>query len=312
MSDTNTGTDFQVQDVPDAVIASVLTKALPYLQRFAGKTFVIKYGGSVMEKEHLRNSFARDIVLLKAIGITPVVVHGGGPQIDQLLDRLNIKSRFVNGMRITDSETMDVVQMVLGGLVNKEIVHLISRNGGRAIGITGKDGDFIKARKLHGYDEIACAGGREIVDIGQVGEVESINTDILTMLDASDFIPVIAPVGVDDHGNSYNINADLVAGKLAEVLKAEKLILLTDTRGVLDEGGNTLTGLNIDDVRNLIDAGTIHGGMLPKVQCALNAVNSGVNNAHIIDGCVIHAVLLEIFTEQGVGTMIHSPSAQKQ
>lgn len=290
----------------NSTIANVLTKALPYLQRFAGQTFVIKYGGNAMESEELQNSFARDIVLLKAVGINPVVVHGGGPQIGQLLERLSIKSQFINGMRVTDSETMDVVQMVLGGLVNKEIVSLINRNGGRAIGITGKDGDFIWARKLTGFNEVASAGGREIVDIGQVGEVKSINTDILKMLENSDFIPVIAPIGVDEQGKSYNINADLVAGKLAEVLKAEKLILLTNTRGVLDNDGNTVTGLNVDDVRNLIDEGTIYGGMLPKIQCALDAVQSGVNGVHIVDGRVIHAVLLEIFTEQGVGTMIHS------
>lgn len=287
-------------------IVDVLTKALPYLQRFAGKTFVIKYGGNAMETEELQNSFARDIVLLKAVGIHPVVVHGGGPQIGQLLARLNIESHFVNGMRITDSETMDVVQMVLGGLVNKEIVSLINRNGGRAIGITGKDGDFIWAQKLRGYDQIASAGGREIVDIGQVGEVKSINTDILTMLEQSDFIPVIAPIGVDEQGNSYNINADLVAGKVAEVLGAEKLILLTNTKGILDQNGTTLSGLNRETVQTLINNGTICGGMLPKVQCALDAVSSGVNDTHIIDGRVEHAVLLEVFTEQGVGTMIHS------
>ncbi len=287
-------------------IASVLTEALPYLQRFAGKTFVIKYGGNAMESEELQNSFARDIVLLKAIGINPVVVHGGGPQIGQLLERLNIKSRFVNGMRVTTSETMDVVQMVLGGLVNKEIVSLINRNGGRAIGITGKDGDFIWARKLTQANDIASAGGNEIVDIGQVGEVKSINTDILTMLEKSDFIPVIAPIGVDEQGKSYNINADLVAGRLAEVLQAEKLILLTNTRGVLDGEGNTLTGLHIEDVQALIDDGTIYGGMLPKIHCALDAARSGVRGTHIIDGRVTHAVLLETFTELGIGTLIKS------
>ena len=290
----------------NADIARVLTEALPYLQRFAGKTFVIKYGGNAMESEELQNSFARDIVLLKAVGINPVVVHGGGPQIGQLLERLNIKTRFVDGMRVTDSETMDVVQMVLGGLVNKEIVNLINRNGGRAIGITGKDGDFIWAKKLQRHEDAAKAGGREIVDIGHVGEVKAINTDILSMLENSDFIPVIAPIGVDKDGKSYNINADLVAGKVAEVLKAEKLVLLTNTCGVLDNDGHTLTGLNIDDVNGLIDDGTIHGGMLPKIQCALDAVSSGVKSTHIIDGRVTHAVLLESFTEQGVGTLIKS------
>ncbi|MCL6269721.1 acetylglutamate kinase [Sansalvadorimonas sp. 2012CJ34-2] len=289
-------------------IAHILTEALPYLQRFASKTIVVKYGGNAMESEELQNSFARDIVLLKAVGINPVVVHGGGPQIGELLERLNIKTRFVDGMRVTDSETMDVVQMVLGGLVNKEIVSLINKNGGRAIGITGKDGDFIWAQKLHKISDsdTASAGGREIIDIGHVGEVKAINTDILTMLEKSDFIPVIAPIGVDDHGKSYNINADLVAGKVAEVLHAEKLILLTNTRGVLDDNGKTITGLNVEQVNELIKDGTIHGGMLPKIQCALDAVRSGVNAAHIIDGRVIHALLLEIFTEQGVGTLISS------
>ncbi len=295
----------QQQYAQNMATVDVLAKALPYLQRFAGKTFVIKYGGHAMESEQLQNSFARDIVLLKAVGIHPVIVHGGGPQIGQLLARLNITSRFIDGMRITDRETMDVVQMVLGGLVNKEIVSLINRNGGRAIGITGKDGDFIWAQKLHGYDEVASAGGREIVDIGQVGEVKSINTDILTMLEQSDFIPVIAPIGVDQQGMSYNINADLVAGKVAEVLGAEKLILLTNTAGILDHQGQTLTGLNTSDVQTLINDGVIHGGMLPKVRCALDAVRSGVNGAHIIDGRVAHALLLEVFTEQGMGSMIY-------
>ena len=287
-------------------IARILTEALPYLQRFAGKTFVIKYGGNAMESEELQNSFARDIVLLKAVGINPIVVHGGGPQIGELLDRLNIETHFVDGMRVTDSETMDVVQMVLGGLVNKEIVSLINRNGGRAIGITGKDGDFIWARKLKKTSEAAQPGGTEIIDIGHVGEVKAINTDILTMLKSSDFIPVIAPVGVDEEGSSYNINADLVAGKVAEVLHAEKLILLTNTPGVLDDTGKTLTNLNIGQVTQLIDNGIIHGGMLPKIQCALDAARSGVSAAHIIDGRVTHALLLEIFTGQGVGSLISS------
>ena len=287
-------------------IARILAEALPYLQRIAGKTVVVKYGGNAMESEDLQNSFARDIVLLKAVGINPVVIHGGGPQIGHLLERLNIKTRFVDGMRVTDSETMDVVQMVLGGLVNKEIVSLINKNGGRAIGITGKDGDFIWAQKLHKFSSNAEAGGREIVDIGHVGEVKAINTDILTMLENSDFIPVIAPIGVDHQGKSYNINADLVAGKVAEVLQAEKLILLTNTRGVLDDAGKTLTGLNVEQVNGLIEDGTIHGGMLPKIQCALDAVRSSVNTAHIIDGRVTHALLLELFTEQGVGTLINS------
>ncbi len=285
-------------------IASVLTEALPYLQRFAGKTFVIKYGGNAMENEALQNGFARDIVLLKAIGINPVVVHGGGPQIGDLLKRLNIQSRFVDGMRVTDSETMDVVQMVLGGLVNKEIVSLINRNGGKAIGLTGKDGDFIKARQLKIHRQTPEMQAREIIDIGLVGEVEAINTDIIQMLENSDFIPVIAPIGVDQQGKSYNINADLVAGKVAEVLNAEKLVLLTNTPGVLDQQGELLTGLTVNRVNSLIADGTIHGGMLPKIRCALDAVNNGARSAHIIDGRVKHAVLLEIFTERGVGSLI--------
>ncbi|GAA4648831.1 acetylglutamate kinase [Kistimonas scapharcae] len=285
-------------------IASVLTEALPYLQRFAGKTFVIKYGGNAMENESLQNGFARDIVLLKAIGINPVVVHGGGPQIGDLLKRLKIQSRFVDGMRVTDSETMDVVQMVLGGLVNKEIVSLINRNGGKAIGLTGKDGNFIKARQLKIHRQTPEMQAREIIDIGLVGEVEAINTDIIQMLKNSDFIPVIAPIGVDQHGKSYNINADLVAGKVAEVLNAEKLILLTNTPGVLNQQGELLTGLTVNRVNSLIADGTIHGGMLPKIRCALDAVKNGARSAHIIDGRVKHAVLLEIFTERGVGSLI--------
>lgn len=289
-------------------IATVLTEALPYLQRYAGKTVVVKYGGNAMESDELKNSFAQGVVLLKAVGINPVVVHGGGPQIGSMLERLNIESRFVQGMRVTDSNTMDVVQMVLGGLVNKEIVTLINNNGGRAIGVTGKDGRFIRARRLKVTQHTLEMTAREIIDIGQVGEVESIDTDIISMLQNSDFIPVVAPIGVDAEGASYNINADLVAGTLAEALEAEKLLLLTNTAGLLDKEGNLMTGLDTGQVESLIADGTIYGGMLPKIQCALNAVKQGVKTAHIIDGRVPHAVLLELLTDRGVGTLITGDS----
>ena len=289
-------------------IATVLTEALPYLQRYAQKTVVIKYGGNAMENDELKNSFAQGVVLLKAVGINPVVVHGGGPQIGSMLKRLNIESHFVQGMRVTDSKTMDVVQMVLGGLVNKEIVTLINNNGGRAVGITGKDGAFIRAKRLKVSEKTPEMTAREIIDIGQVGEVESIDTDIIDMLQGSDFIPVVAPIGVNDTGVSYNINADLVAGRLAEELSAEKLLLLTNTAGLLDKAGNLLTGLRSPQVESLINDGTIYGGMLPKIQCALNAVKKGVKTAHIIDGRVPHAVLLELLTDRGVGTLITGDS----
>ena len=279
--------------------AKILTESLPYIQRFTGKTFVIKFGGNAMTDPTLHESFARDVVLMKLVGMNPVVVHGGGPQIGQLLDRLDIETRFVNGMRVTDEHTMDVVEMVLGASVNKEIVASIHRNGGRAIGITGKDGQLIQARKLGGV-----WGGEDQPDIGQVGEVASIDTDILSMLSDSDYIPVIAPVAGSEDGSTYNINADLVAGKLAEVLRAEKLMLLTNVAGLLDADGKTLTGLSSDQVEALIQSDVIQGGMLPKVQCALDAVKSGVNSAHIIDGRVPHAALLEIFSDEGIGTLI--------
>ena len=286
--------------------ARILTEALPYIQRFAGTTVVIKYGGNAMDNAALQNSFARDVVLMKAVGLNPVIVHGGGPQIGELLDRLGKETTFVQGMRVTDSETMDVVQMVLGGLVNKQIVNLIHRNGGRAVGLTGKDGELIRARqlKLARDDQDPALREPEIVDIGHVGEVEDIDTRVLEMVIASDFIPVIAPVGVDEDGVSYNINADLVAGRIAEVLGAEKLILLTNVAGLQDSQGNVLTGLTAERVQELIEDGTIHGGMLPKIRCALEAVRNGVHYAHIIDGRVAHAVLLEILTDQGVGTLI--------
>ncbi|OMH39330.1 acetylglutamate kinase [Motiliproteus sp. MSK22-1] len=285
-------------------VAKVLSEALPYIQRFSGKTLVIKYGGNAMTDENLKNSFARDIVLMKTVGINPIVIHGGGPQIGDLLSRLNIESRFVNGMRVTDSATMDVVEMVLGGLVNKDIVGLINSNGGKAIGLTGKDGKLITASKLKVMHKSPEMQSSEIIDIGHVGEVESVNTEVLEMLANSHFIPVIAPIGVGKDGSSYNINADLVAGKISEVLKAEKLILLTNIAGLLDKKGEVLTGLSTEQVDELIEDGTIHGGMLPKIGCALSAVNSGVTSAHIIDGRVSHATLLEIFTDEGVGTLI--------
>ncbi|HAB92049.1 MAG TPA: acetylglutamate kinase [Pseudomonas sp.] len=289
----------------DAVhVAEVLSEALPYIRRFVGKTLVIKYGGNAMESEELKTGFARDIVLMKAVGINPVVVHGGGPQIADLLKRLNIESRFVEGMRVTDGQTMDVVEMVLGGQVNKDIVNLINSHGGSAIGLTGKDARLIRARKLKVTHQGADMQQPEIIDIGQVGEVESVNTDLLHMLVKGDFIPVIAPIGVGPKGESYNINADLVAGKVAEALHAEKLILLTNIAGLMDKQGNILTGLNTAQVDDLIADGTIYGGMLPKIRCALDAVQGGVNSAHIIDGRVPNAVLLEIFTDSGVGTLI--------
>lgn len=285
-------------------IARVLTEALPYIRRFAGKTIVIKYGGNAMTDDALKSGFARDIVLMKAVGINPVVVHGGGPQIGKVLERIGKRSEFIDGIRVTDSETMDVVEMVLGGLVNKEIVTLINSHGGQAIGLTGKDGPLIKARKLKFTRQAPEMIAPEIIDVGHVGEVTSVNASVINMLVHSDFIPVIAPIGVGDDGQSYNINADVVAGKVAEVLGAEKLVLLTNTAGVLDAGGNVITGLTVADVDSLIAGGVIHGGMLPKVRCALDAVQSGVRSSHIIDGRVEHAVLLEIFTDKGVGTLI--------
>jgi acetylglutamate kinase len=285
-------------------VAHVLAESLPYIQRFRGRTIVIKYGGNAMTEEKLKRDFARDIVLMKLVGINPVVVHGGGPQIASLLERLGKESEFVQGMRVTDSETMDVVEMVLGGLVNKDIVNLINRHGGSAVGLTGKDGDLIHARKMVVTRRDPGIDVPEIIDIGHVGEVESIDVSVVDMLVRGNFIPVIAPIGVGRDGRSYNINADLVAGKVAEVMQAEKLILLTNTAGLLDQEGNLLTGLSTERVDQLIEDGTIHGGMLPKIACAMDAVKAGVNASHIIDGRVTHAVLLELFTDQGVGTLI--------
>ena len=285
-------------------IAHVLIEALPYIQRFSGKTIVIKYGGNAMVDETLKKSFARDIVMMKLVGINPVIVHGGGPQIGQLLEKLGKTSHFIEGMRVTDSETMDVVEMVLGGLVNKEIVTLINQHRGHAVGLTGKDGDLIRAKPLHITQRSAETDAPEIIDLGHVGEVESIDPAIVDKLTESDFIPVIAPIGVGEDGRSYNINADLVAGKMAEILNAEKLILLTNTEGLLNQQGELLTGLSLKEVAELTSDGTIYGGMLPKIRCATEALKGGVNSAHIIDGRIEHAVLLELFTDQGIGTLL--------
>ena len=286
--------------------ARILIEALPYIRRFSGKTVVIKYGGNAMVDQPLKQGFARDLVLMKLVGVNPVVVHGGGPQIGSLLERLGKASEFVQGMRVTDAETMDVVEMVLGGLVNKEIVNLINRHGGSAVGLTGKDGDLIRARKLLLRRDAPELDAPEIIDLGHVGEVESIDASLIHMLVQGAFIPVIAPIGVGDDGRSYNINADLVAGKVAEVLKAEKLLLLTNTAGLLDAEGRLISELDVGRVEDLAREGVIAGGMLPKVQCAVDAVHSGVKTAHIIDGRVEHAVMLDLFTDEGVGTLIRS------
>ncbi|MBE8609674.1 acetylglutamate kinase [Psychrobacter immobilis] len=283
--------------------AEVLTTALPYIQRFVDKLIVVKYGGNAMTDPALESSFARDIVLLKTVGIHPVVVHGGGPQVDNLLKELGRQSDRIDGMRVTDKSTMDIVEMVLGGSVNKSIVSLINKHGGRAIGLTGKDANLILAKKLM-MEKIGADGIAVPVDLGFVGDVVSVNKDVINMLIASDFIPVIAPLGVDSEGNTYNINADLVAGKVAEFLQAEKLMLLTNIKGVLGRDGEVVTGLTPKKVDSLIEDGTISGGMIPKIQCALDAVRSGVKSAVIVDGRVPHATLLEIFTNEGVGTLI--------
>jgi acetylglutamate kinase len=283
--------------------AQILAEALPYIRRFHGKTIVVKFGGNAMTDEKLKHSFARDVVLLKLVGMDPVVVHGGGPQIDDMLKRVGKKGEFIQGMRVTDRETMDIVEMVLGGLVNKDIVNLINQHGGRAIGLTGKDGSFIRAKKLLLPNKDDAA---EMLDIGQVGEIQSIDPEVISLLESREFIPVVAPIGVGEDGESYNINADLVAGKLAEILHAEKLILLTNTPGVLDKNGKLLTGLTPKQVDDLFADGTIHGGMLPKIGSALDAAKSGVKSVHIIDGRVEHALLLEVLTDQGVGTLIRN------
>ena len=283
--------------------AGVLAEALPYIKRFHGKTIVVKYGGNAMTDEHLKQCFARDVVLLKLVGMNPVVVHGGGPQIENLLARVGKKGEFVQGMRVTDAETMDLVEMVLGGQVNKEIVNLINQHGGKAVGLTGKDGNFIRAKKLMMENK---DGSGDLIDIGQVGDIVSIDPSLIALLDTGAFIPVIAPIGVGSEGETYNINADVVAGKIAEVLKAEKLVLLTNTPGVLDQAGKLITGITPKQIDDMVGDGTLSGGMLPKISSALDAARSGVKGVHIIDGRVEHALLLEILTDEGVGTLIKS------
>ncbi len=286
-----------------AVKTGILAEALPYIKRFHGKTMVIKYGGNAMTDAHLKNCFARDVVLLKLVGMNPVVVHGGGPQIDELLKRIGKRGEFIQGMRVTDAETMAIVEMVLGGQVNKEVVHLINQHGGKAVGLTGKDGAFIRAKKLLMPNRDKPG---DLLDIGQVGEIVAIDPALITLLHSSDFIPVIAPIGVGAEGETYNINADVVAGKIAEILKAEKLIMLTNTPGVLDENGQLLTGITPKEIDDMVAAGTLSGGMLPKIGSALDAARSGVRSVHIIDGRGEHALLLEILTDEGVGTLIKS------
>ena len=283
--------------------ALVLIEALPYIRWFAGKTVVIKYGGHAMIDEELKNGFAQDVVLLKYIGINPIIVHGGGPQIGSVLERMNIKSTFVSGMRVTDGETMDVVEMVLVGKVNKEIVSLINRHGGRAVGLSGKDGNLILASKLH-MTRQEGETPPEIIDIGQVGEVQAINKGVLEVLDRDNFVPVIAPVGVGSEGETYNINADLVAGRVAAALAAEKLILLTDVEGLKDREGQVISSITVDEIEDLKSEGVIAGGMLPKLDCCAEALAGGARKAHIVDGRKLHAVLLEIFTDRGIGTEI--------
>jgi acetylglutamate kinase len=288
-------------DTTPAQKAHTLAEALPYIKRFFDKTIVIKYGGNAMTDAKLKECFASDVVLLKLVGMNPVVVHGGGPQINEMLDKLGKKGEFIQGMRVTDDETMDIVEMVLGGHVNKEIVHLINRHGGKAVGLTGQDGNFIHAHKLLMDDK---NNPEHKIDIGQVGDITAIDPSIISFLDSGDFIPVIAPIGVGPDGETYNINADVVAGKLAEVLGAEKLILLTNTPGVLDKEGNLLTGLTPKQIDDMVTDGTLSGGMLPKISSALDAARSGVKSVHIIDGRVEHALLLEVLTDEGVGTLI--------
>jgi acetylglutamate kinase len=282
--------------------ARILAEALPYIQRFHGKTIVVKFGGNAMTDGALKESFAYDVVLLKLVGMNPVVVHGGGPQIEQLLARLGKKGEFIQGMRVTDRETMDVVEMVLGGQVNKEVVELINQAGGKAVGLTGQDGAFIRARKLM----LPSKDNSTTIDLGQVGEVDSIDPSVIDALEKGGFIPVVAPIGTGADGTTYNINADLVAGKLAEILKAEKLVVLTNTPGVLDKDGKLLTGLTPKKIDDLVEKGVISGGMIPKIGSALDAARNGVKSVHIIDGRVPHALLLEVLTDEGVGTLIRS------
>ena len=286
-------------------IAEVLTEALPYIKKFRGKVIVIKYGGNAMSDETLKEGFARDVVLMKLVGMQPVVIHGGGPQIGGTLNKLGKKSKFIEGMRVTDNETMDIVETVLGGVINKEIVTLINHFGGNAVGLCGRDGGLIEAKKMIVEKDNPEFDVPEIIDMGHVGDVHNIDKSVIEEIIKDDSIPVVAPVGTDKSGQSYNINADLVAGKVAEILEAEKLIMLTNTKGLLDENGKVLTGVSVEEVDKLISDGIIHGGMLPKIRSALNAVHGGIQTSHIIDGRVQHAVLLEILTDEGVGTLIH-------
>jgi acetylglutamate kinase len=283
--------------------ANILIESLPYIKEFFGKTVVIKYGGHAMVDEELKKNFALDIILMKYIGINPVIVHGGGPQINQFLKKMNIQSDYINGMRVTDGETMDVVEMVLVGKVNKEIVGLINYHGGRAIGLSGRDGDLIQARKLKMVKDMGDAPP-ELIDLGRVGEVTHVNPEVLLTLDTKDFIPVVAPVGVGEEGLAYNINADLVAGAIAETLKASKLVLLTDVEGVLDEAKNVISSMDCQEAQRLIDSGVAGGGMIPKISCCIKTIGGGVGKAHIIDGRIPHALLLETFTREGIGTEI--------
>ncbi|MGB2904586.1 MAG: acetylglutamate kinase [Candidatus Dechloromonas phosphoritropha] len=292
-----------LDNLAPGIKAAVLTEALPYIKRFHGKTIVVKYGGNAMTDDHLKQCFARDVVLLKLVGFNIVVVHGGGPQIETLLARVGKKGEFIQGMRVTDAETMDLVEMVLGGQVNKEIVNMINQHGGKAVGLTGKDGNFIRAKKLMLASK-AIPG--DLIDIGQVGDISQIDPSLIALLDTGAFIPVIAPIGVGKAGETYNINADVVAGKIAEVLKAEKLVLLTNTPGVLDKAGNLVSGITPKQIDEMVEDGTLSGGMLPKIGAALDAARNGVKGVHIIDGRVEHALLLEILTDHGVGTMIKS------
>ena len=292
-----------IENLTPGIKAAVLAEALPYIKRFHGKTIVVKYGGNAMTDDHLKHCFARDVVLLKLVGFNIVVVHGGGPQIESLLARVGKKGEFIQGMRVTDAETMDLVEMVLGGQVNKEIVNLINQHGGKAVGLTGKDGNFIRARKLM-LENRDIPG--DLIDIGQVGDISQIDPSLIALLDTGAFIPVIAPIGVGKAGETYNINADVVAGKIAEVLKAEKLVLLTNTPGVLDQKGDLITGITPKQIDDMVADGTLSGGMLPKIGSALDAARNGVKGVHIIDGRVEHALLLEILTDHGVGTMIKS------
>ena len=292
-----------LDNLAPGIKAAVLAEALPYIKRFHGKTIVVKYGGNAMTDDHLKQCFARDVVLLKLVGFNIVVVHGGGPQIESLLARVGKKGEFIQGMRVTDAETMDLVEMVLGGQVNKEIVNLINQHGGKAVGLTGKDGNFIRARKLM-LESKDIPG--DLIDIGQVGDISQIDPSLIALLDTGAFIPVIAPIGVGSEGETYNINADVVAGKIAEVLKAEKLVLLTNTPGVLDQSGKLITGITPKQIDDMVGDGTLSGGMLPKISSALDAARSGVKGVHIIDGRVEHALLLEILTDEGVGTLIKS------